>query len=713
MMCVRMPGRWLSSERMRTTGIMTTTILPFRAPAVPLIAHDPYFSIWSMGDELTSSHTKHWTGRNHPLAGLVRIDGACHRFAGPDPARVPPLTQHACIISPTATTYVFSGGGIRLRVRFLSPLLANELEVLARPVSYVTVTAWSDDGREHEVEVHLDVSAEIAVDSCDQLVTWSRYRLDGVDAVAVGSAEQRVLARQGDDLRIDWGQLFLAAADGQQAHTAIGDHRTLRARFIAGEPSPADDMRMPRRVNDCWPALAVRATFGLVGSAEVERTVMIAYDDQFSIEYLRRRLRPYWRASGRTEIDGLLVAAAREREAITERCQAFDREFSHDCVKAGGNAFADVAALSYRQSIAAHKLVMDVDGTPMFFSKENFSNGCIATVDVTFPSAPLYLLLNPSLLRAMLEPVMRYAATSAWKFPFAPHDLGTYPLANGQVYGGGELTDDDQMPVEECGNILILAQALAVADGDPGFARAHWPVLRTWACYLRDEGFDPADQLCTDDFSGHLAHNVNLSVKAILGLGSFAELCRALGHDDDARAFRALAKSMVARWMPLADDGDHYRLAFDQPGTWSQKYNLIWDGLLGLDLFPATVARREVAFYMTKLERFGLPLDNRKTYTTLDHAIWSASLAERREDRQAMLDACCAYVSSTPNRVPLSDWYDTVSGRQQGFQARSVVGGNVMPLLQDATVWAKWRSRVALPALPGQAASALARAHAP
>jgi len=172
-----------------------------------------------------------------------------------------------------------------------------------------------------------------------------------------------------------------------------------------------------------------------------------------------------------------------------------------------------------------------------------------------------------------------------------------------------------------------------------------------------------------------LAHNANLSIKAIDALGAFAEMAEGVGDDKLAREYKALSKEMAKKWIDLAKEGDHYKLAFDSTNTWSQKYNLVWDDLLALKLFPASVKNTELAYYKTKLNQYGLPLDSRKDYTKLDWELWTATLADDDATFRTLVAPLGKWLDETPTRVPLTDWYDTKTAKQQGFQARSVVGG--------------------------------------
>ncbi len=665
----------------------------FRPPAVPLVTHDPYFSIWSMGDRLSDDWSKHWTGRAHALAGMVRIDGMPFRLMGPEPRQVPALNQTRCQVFPTRSVYTFAGAGLELTLEFLSPLLADDLDILSRPATYLTLEARALDGREHRLAWYVDACSEIAINSPDQKVIGARYDLEGMEVLAFGSQQQPVLEKTGDDLRIDWGYFYLATPRARGIRTRLADSRESRQAFArSGDLPPADDLRFPRRVEDGFPVAAARLDLDAVGENPVSRHLILAYDDQFSIEYLYRRLQPFWRRTGWGASD-LLQAAARDYETLRARCRAFDQELVADLARAGGEKYARLASLAYRQTLAAHKLVADIDGTPLLFPKENFSNGCISTVDVIYPASPFALLFNARLLRGLLTPVLEYSRSGRWPFPFAPHDLGTYPQANGQVYGGGPRSEEDQMPVEESGNMLILLAALARVEGSADFARAYWPQVQLWARYLLAKGFDPENQLCTDDFAGHLAHNANLSIKAIVALRAYADLCQRLGNRSEARLYQKRSGEFALNWTKQAADGDHFRLAFDRPGTWSQKYNLVWDRLLGYHLFPAAVVQKEIDFYKTKQLPFGLPLDSRKTWTKLDWILWTATLCPKPEDFRAFIAPVYDFLNRTPDRVPLTDWYWADSGRQVGFQARPVIGGVFIKMLADPELWQKWSQK--------------------
>jgi hypothetical protein len=662
-----------------------------RPPAVPLVVHNPYFSIWSMNDRLTDGPTRHWTGAEQPMTGLVRIDGANYRIMGRYPDNVPALEQQSLQVTPTHTVYGFEGAGIHLDLAFFTAAFPQDLDVLSRPVTYLTWTVTSADGKAHKVDLLLDVDARIAVDTDNQQVTWGRSKVPGLTVLNVGSRDQQPLNRSGDNLRIDWGYFHLAVPDDENAGTSIASG-SMESFLKAGTLPDADDLEMPQTPRDGAASQAVVFHVDCnVGHAE-QRHVLLAYTQEFAIEYLQRKLRPYWQRNGEP-VSAMLQQAATDYGTLEARGQQYDRELTADLTRAGGEGYAQLAVVAYRQTLGAHALVADLNGAPMLFAKENFSNGDIATVDVLYPSAPFFLFFNPALLEGQVRPVLEYAALPRWKFPFAPHDLGRFPLANGQEYGGGERTEDDQMPVEESGNLLILGAALGQAEGDWHVAREFWPQFTKWAEYVRAKGLDPENQLCTDDFAGHLAHNANLSIKAIEGLGAYALMAKGLGNADVAADYLSAARGMAAQWEKMDRDGDHYKLAFDRPGTWSQKYNLVWDQLLGVKLFDPQIRQTELAFYQKHLNIYGLPLDSRADYTKLDWELWTATLSSDPVQFHALVDPLVKWMNESSSRVPLTDWYDTKTGRQVGFQARSVVGGLYIKALSDPTLAAQWRAK--------------------
>jgi hypothetical protein len=659
-----------------------------RPPAVPLVTIDPHTSVWCCADKLTDDWSRHWTGAKMALYIVARIDGQAWRVMGGPEWLARPGKQTACRITATGTQYVFHCGKVELTLDFVTPLLVDDLDLMSRPVSYLRVRARALDKRRHEVAVYVDMTGEWCVNLPHERVFWAAHERDGITAMSFRHEHQPVLQQSGDHRRIDWGTAYLAGKTGR-VRAIVGDIDICRDTFArTGEITDRGLKPAPRKADyNSDAVIALAFDLALAAGKAAEETILIGYDDEWSIEYFHRKLRPWWRRNGDLDGLGVLALAMREKSAVLKRAAAFDAALERKATKLAGAAYADLCALAWRHAIAAHKLAAGPDGQPLLFSKENFSNGCIATVDVTYPSAPLFLAFNPALLRAMIDPYFSYCAGPDWPFQFAAHDLGTYPKANGQTYRGFDKNKrqdiiETQMPIEECGNLLILTAALAKAENDGSYARANWKLLTQWADYLVEAGADPGAQLCTDDFSGVLGHNVNLSAKAAMGLAGYAMLADMNGMAEVARKYRGFAKDFAEAILTKASEGRATRLAFDQPGTWSLKYNLVWDRLLGFNLFPEDERAREVAFYRTKAARFGVPLDNRSTLTKPEWMLWAASLVNDRKTFADFVDRVVRYANETPNRVPFSDLYFTDSGRKVGFQARSVIGGFFVAFLE-------------------------------
>lgn len=639
-----------------------------RLPSVPIVVNDPYFSIWSPFDTLNEGDTSHWTHQEKPLEGLLRVDGVTYRFMGAPDAEIRQAQQLSVSVLATNTYYTFSCGPVELDVVFTAPMLIDDLDLLSTPVNYISYGVRARDGKAHEVQFYLSASPLMGVNKPEQPTISAVVEQQGVEYLSTGTINQPILATKGDGVCIDWGYFYLSGMNGV---LSLNEEHTILEDFCTTGKLPASQKRMVCREATKMPALAYVHDFGQV--SEGSSFALVGYDEVLDIEYMYHRYKGYWARNGKS-IFTAFSELTRNYTAIMNRCRALDKRIYDDGLQAGGKKYAEILSGSYRHVIAAHKLFQDKDGNLLFFSKENNSNGCVNTVDLTYPEAPLFLVYNPTLQKAMMTSIFEYSRSGRWTKPFAAHDLGTYPLANGQNYGG-------DMPLEEAGNMLTLAAMLTKIDGNTQYVEKYWDILQLWTDYLVENGQDPSNQLCTDDFAGHWAHNCNLSVKAIMGIAGFAEMARVKGEQTTADKYMQKAREMAVKWERDARDGDHYRLAFDRENTWSQKYNMVWDKLWNTHLFPNNAMQKEVKYYLTRQNDFGLPLDIRKDYTKSDWIMWSAAMAEDMETFQKFVDPLYHYIHHTPSRVPISDWHDTKTSEMVGFKARSVIGGYWMRVL--------------------------------
>ncbi len=674
----------------------------FTVPAVPsgsnlylVYSHDDDFELFLNGKEIVNTGNAaksnvvlkidadllHTDGKNiiaaHCLdrGGLAYVDFGIYRDNEAGNVFTQTAVQDSVSLSATQTRYDFTCGPVSLKLQFTSPLLPDDLDLMSRPVNYINYEVASADGKKHEVQLYFEITPQWAVNEVNQEVKVSKGNAGSIGYLKAGTTGQPVLQKKGDNIRIDWGYVYLAAQQDEKSSLSAGNYVEMKRSFIRDGSLPQGENEFTAIMTDSMPAMSCVEQLGKVSPEAAKGFVMIGYDDIESIQYFGHNLKAWWTKNGIVTIDDALQSAATDHDQVMARCVSFDNSLWKETFAAGGKDYADLCVLAFRQSVAAHKLVKDSLGNILFLSKENFSNGSIGTVDVTYPSSPLFLRYNPDLLKGMMNPIFYFSESGKWTKPFAAHDVGTYPKANGQTYGG-------DMPVEECGNMVILTAAIAEREGNANYAAQHWEVLTTWANYLIENGLDPENQLCTDDFAGHFAHNVNLSVKAIMGIACYGKLAGMLGKNDIAEKYTSEAKRMAGEWEKMANDGDHYRLTFDQPGTWSQKYNLVWDKLLNLNIFSKEIAEKEVLFYLTKQNKYGLPLDNRRTYTKADWIVWTATLADDQQTFEKFIAPLFSFVTETPDRVPMTDWYETTDAKQVGFQARSVVGGYFIKLLE-------------------------------
>ncbi|MGC8739541.1 MAG: glutaminase domain-containing protein [Candidatus Hydrogenedens sp.] len=665
----------------------------FRPPAVPLVVHDPYTSIWSFSNTLTEQWCSHWTGRQRTMSGLLYLDRKVFRFMGPSELGGEAMKQVVCRIYPTRTVYEFEGGGVKLYLKFTTPMLTEDFRWLSTPCTYVEFELVSTDGGEHNAIVYFDIGTDWCVNVEKQIVKWERLNSPaGLILLKAGTVDQPILEKSGDNIRIDWGYVYLVCSTSSAnptGQTVLAERKTTVDTFVQGGLLPdKDDTGFPRAVEDKPVALAVTIPFHVSSQGGESKYVIVAYDDIYSIEFMHEKLRPwYWKEYGDNFVS-LLDTVYQEYPGLKQKCEEWDTFLLNEAMQKFGLEYSALVGLTYRHVLGSGKIVVGKDNTPWFFHKECFSNGCIATVDVTYPASPFFALFAPSLLRGMLEPVYLYAKMPEWIFEFSPHDVGTYPKANGQVYGkdknGFKL--ESQMPVEECGNMILATTLYAEVTGKIDYPREHWELIEQWANYLKQHGSDPENQLCTDDFAGHLAHNTNLSLKAIVALGAFSKMCQQR-HLASAGEWENLARDMAKDWIERAKDEDHFRLTFDKLGSWSMKYNLVWDRILDLNLFPPEVARMEMEYYKSRQNQYGLPLDIRKDYTKTDWLIWCATLTNNKGDFNTLFQPFYRFMNETSDRIPLTDWYDTKTGKCVGFRARPVIGGVYIPFLYYRDLW--------------------------
>lgn len=372
-------------------------------------------------------------------------------------------------------------------------------------------------------------------------------------------------------------------------------------------------------------------------------------------------------------------------------------------------AYYSIVALSTRQIMGSYVFAVPPSSSscsnstsahsadePLLFQKEISSDGNVNTVDVLYPAMPFFLYANPSLLRFSLDPLFQNQEGGFYPNDYSMHDLGShFPNATGHVEG-----DDEYMPVEESGNMILMSYAyyrFASSHSTPSpsdYLKSHYALLKQFASYLIEYSLLPGVQLSTDDFAGQLANQTNLAIKGIVGLEAMSRIATISGDASNAENYTRTAHEYLSQWMRLAIDpsGKHTMLAYQFRSSFSQLYNSFPDLLLGLDFLPQELYDMQSEFYPTVSQIFGTPLDSRHQYAKTDESLWTAATCAP-ETRRLFVNAIGYWLNETSTNLPFTDLYLTdgdggypVNDMSMPirFIARPVVGGHftLLSLLQ-------------------------------
>lgn len=693
---VRVYNRALGASDVSSLYGLAPAFSPIRPAAVPLIVRGPYINTWQASDTAPGTWSTFWNGNIKAISGIARIDGNAYIFFGAPGvnATVQHMTQVQLEVTPTQSRYVFQGGGVTLYLNFLSPVEATDLQRLSMPFSYITAQVHSNDGNSHTVNLYFDISGEWAHGTSSTLINWQEQQVShsggNLTTFTITPNSPTVLAETND--YPSWGQAVWAANTQSNLSYQSGTDITVRTQFATqGTLNNTMDTNMPRAINNNWPVFAFDLALGTVsGLPSSPFTLALGHVRQPAVSYQGGQITPLWQSywSSWQQMLGFFYDDA---SAALARANTLDASITSAAVAANGVHYAALCAIATRQAFGGVELV-NTSSAPWLFLKEISSDGNVSTIDVVYPSFPIFYYLNPTLVSLLLAPIFHYVESGLWPQTFCVHDLGSsYPNASGHNDGGGE-----NMPVEESANMLIMAAAYVQQAGSnaTSFSQAHYTVLKKWADYLnapnggnpsRPNALDPLFQNQTDDFTGSIAHSTNLALKGIIAIGAMSIIARAAGNTSDQQFYASTASNLIGQWAQLGQDPSqaHLDIAYIESdtasgtgaGTYSLKYNAFSDKVLGLGLVSSSVSSEEAAWYQQKENQYGIPLDSRHTYTKSDWEMWTAAATDTGNLRQFLIDSLYSFYNTSSSRVPSTDWYDTISDTQSGFQARPVVGG--------------------------------------
>ncbi|ATY65800.1 glutaminase GtaA [Cordyceps militaris] len=659
-----------------------STFSPARPPAAPLAVRSPYLNVWLNGltdggesGVLPNQWPRFWTEGIQGWQGFIKVDGKTYNWMGNHPS-TDYANQTAQSYTSTKTTFVMDvGGQVELTISFLSPVFPKDQMRQSIPFAYMNVEVKSMDGCSHSVQIYSDVSGEFASGDNSALIEWEHQNVNDLHTHRFWRQNQDVFNEAND--QASWGHWYWTTKDQSGVSYQIGQDTEVRSQFVNNGSLDGSIDSQFRAVSDRWPVFALSRDLGKVnGSVATLFTIGIAQDEAIQYHGVgdQKGLPSLWRDYYNNDSE-LVKFFYNDYDYSVEKCLELDQRIEDDSKSAAGQDYATITSLALRQLYGGLQFVGTRDNIKVFL-KEISSNSDIQTVDVLFPAFPAMVYLNHDLIRWTLEPLLEYQKSGRYPNKWAVHDLGRYPRALG--YDDG---NDEPMPLEECGNMIIMMLSYAQKSGNNTYLADNWDLLTRWAEYLIEDAKIPAHQLSTDDFAGQLANQTNLAIKGIIALEAMSEVATRAGHADQKQHYSDIAHAYYGFWsehgINQAAATPHATLAYDDMDSYGLLYNLWGDKVLGLGFVPAEVYAMQSAWYPQVANAYGMVLDTRGTLTKSDWQVFAASMADEPTKRQ-FVALMARWINETTTWRALTDLYDTKDGgypRGIEFTARPVVGG--------------------------------------
>ncbi|KAI1487549.1 hypothetical protein F5X96DRAFT_649583 [Biscogniauxia mediterranea] len=637
---------WPALVALAATIVDASSLTP---PVVPLIVRNPYLSIWysHSRDAPYENWPMFWTGTTvgfavmasvpetktvYPLLGrpqdFLKRDDPSYNISFPQ--------YHGTSFDASTTnlTYTVKGSDLKITLSFLSPITPTSTFRQSLPAGYLTCFVEGST----DVSIYIDINGEWASGNRDNKIQWQLGSKESsigtgthIKTWNIARHQEQILTEFSD--HAEWGTIHFSAPADVDHQSGESHHlRRLFAQFGSLE-NQVDNAY--RGIFEDEPVFAFSKTFKLknrtapaagVPNDSVVFTFALTQNPvvQFASARGLTLMRPLW-ASYFFSAEEMLQYHYDDYETAVYLAHDYSTQLAEDAYASGSQDYQDIAALSARQVLGATQF-SGTPESPILFLKEISSNGNFQTVDVIFPAFPFFLYTNPQWLAYLLEPLLEHQMSGQYPNNYSMHDLGAhFPNATGHNDG-----QDEYMPVEECGDMLIMGLALVNALKDntqPAFVqaalqetvplgmgptkRSHtvdaygmdrtWEDIGTtgkkaavrwatrsyklwqqWTGYLVRESLIPANQLCTDDFAGWLSNQTNLALKGIIGIKAMSEIADVVGEKAEANWYRKVADEYIEKWQDfgISRDKTHAKLAYTWYGSWTTLYNIFADALL-------------------------------------------------------------------------------------------------------------------------------------